>query len=745
LPANSHLFKNTYEVESKSSIYTFDDVRVEVRAFRVLKDGNSVSLEPKAFQTLVYLIEHRNQLVGKNELLDAVWKDAFVTPNAMTRVIAQLRRVLKDDAKEARYIETVPTRGYRFVAAVEEITTDPHAIASPHAAAAPFQREQPISRSVLAGMAAILLAIAGLAFWRVAPSSSHNSEAARFLPVQFSSSTGLDVGAAFSPDGNLIVYSSDRNGSFEIYIRSFDASAKEIQLTNDGNQNLFPSFSPDGRSIAFASLRRNGIFRIPAIGGTSQRITNFGVQPIWSPDGQTIVFESNGSPSLSVTDYYFPRPSSLWTISSSGGEPKPITGPGTFEGGASSASWNPDGREIRFVRDFEGESSVWAYRIADGSYRKLIDATSFPYSNAIFSPDGRRMWFIKWQLNGDIGIWQLALDPTTLRPEGEPQPLYQSPFGVPRDLSLSRDGKRLAFTAVLSTSHILTQQIQSETTPAAEPVPLTHDVTYRYALARSSVDGKKVVYTSFPRNGIPRLWVTDADGLQPPVAVGPGDELQNFGSFSPDNNRVFYLGFENKLRPLFRAWNLADGSASTLGDVDKSADSTTPRGRGLNQLVFSPDGSKVVFHDDRDKRLQVYLQNVSSGERRVITSGPEDVGYPRFSRDGKWLSVEIPHRTGGDDIGVLPAEGGPMEVILHTNQPSFSAGWMADNDRVLFAGYRDAVWNIYSVSRSTKQIERLTNYGLARTYVRYADWLAGNRIVYEFNETKGNILVAKLP
>jgi hypothetical protein len=86
-----------------------------------------------------------------------------------------------------------------------------------------------------------------------------------------------------------------------------------------------------------------------------------------------------------------------------------------------------------------------------------------------------------------------------------------------------------------------------------------------------------------------------------------------------------------------------------------------------------------------------------------------------------------------------------MEVILHTDQPSFSAGWMADNDRVLFAGYRDAVWNIYSVSRSTKQIERLTNYRLARTYVRYSDWLAGNRIVYEFNETKGNILVAKLP
>jgi TolB-like protein/DNA-binding winged helix-turn-helix (wHTH) protein/Flp pilus assembly protein TadD len=106
-------------MEGKSLIYQFDDVRVDVERFEVVKADIRAHLEPKAFAALVFLIEHRGRLVEKKELLDGVWKDAFVTENAMTRVIAQLRKALGDDSKEAKYIETVPTRGYRFIADVQ--------------------------------------------------------------------------------------------------------------------------------------------------------------------------------------------------------------------------------------------------------------------------------------------------------------------------------------------------------------------------------------------------------------------------------------------------------------------------------------------------------------------------------------------------------------------------------------------------------------------------------------------------
>jgi DNA-binding winged helix-turn-helix (wHTH) protein/TolB-like protein len=106
-------------MDNNSRVYRFDDVQVDLSSFRVTKADRIVQLEPKAFKVLVFLIENRGRLVEKKELLDAVWKDAFVTENAMTRVIAQLRKALGDDSKEATHIQTVPTRGYRFIAEVE--------------------------------------------------------------------------------------------------------------------------------------------------------------------------------------------------------------------------------------------------------------------------------------------------------------------------------------------------------------------------------------------------------------------------------------------------------------------------------------------------------------------------------------------------------------------------------------------------------------------------------------------------
>jgi DNA-binding winged helix-turn-helix (wHTH) protein/TolB-like protein/Tfp pilus assembly protein PilF len=106
-------------MDAKSLIYQFDDVSVDLEKFEVLKADTRARLEPKAFAALVFLIENRGRLVEKKELLDAVWKDAFVTENAMTRVIAQLRKALGEDSKEAKYIETVPTLGYRFIAEVQ--------------------------------------------------------------------------------------------------------------------------------------------------------------------------------------------------------------------------------------------------------------------------------------------------------------------------------------------------------------------------------------------------------------------------------------------------------------------------------------------------------------------------------------------------------------------------------------------------------------------------------------------------
>ena len=89
-----------------------------------MQDGKPLSIEPKALNVLMFLVQHPGRLIERRELLGAVWGDAFVTDHVLNRSIGQLRKVLGDDAREPRFIETVPTLGYRFIAAVETETLE---------------------------------------------------------------------------------------------------------------------------------------------------------------------------------------------------------------------------------------------------------------------------------------------------------------------------------------------------------------------------------------------------------------------------------------------------------------------------------------------------------------------------------------------------------------------------------------------------------------------------------------------
>ena len=111
-------------------VYRFDQFEVDDREFRLSEDGTPMQVEPKVLRLLVYLIENRNRLVRKQELLDAVWQDAMVTENALTRAIGLLRKALNEDSHVPRYIETVPTAGYRFIANVTVVEENPTAQAA---------------------------------------------------------------------------------------------------------------------------------------------------------------------------------------------------------------------------------------------------------------------------------------------------------------------------------------------------------------------------------------------------------------------------------------------------------------------------------------------------------------------------------------------------------------------------------------------------------------------------------------
>jgi DNA-binding winged helix-turn-helix (wHTH) protein len=106
---------------SQHPVHRFDDFEVDAERWRLSRGGQEIHLEPVVLKLLIYLIAHRERLVTRQELMDTVWGDTVISESALTKAVARLRKALDDDSATPRYLETVRSQGYRFVAPVEEV------------------------------------------------------------------------------------------------------------------------------------------------------------------------------------------------------------------------------------------------------------------------------------------------------------------------------------------------------------------------------------------------------------------------------------------------------------------------------------------------------------------------------------------------------------------------------------------------------------------------------------------------
>src|SRR6185295_10785838 len=105
-------------------LYEFGPFVLDARSRILLREGVTVRLTPKAFETLLVLVQHGVQVVDKEQLLKEVWPDTFVEEGSLSRNIYELRKALGDDTSQPSYIETIPKRGYRFLAPLKVSVLD---------------------------------------------------------------------------------------------------------------------------------------------------------------------------------------------------------------------------------------------------------------------------------------------------------------------------------------------------------------------------------------------------------------------------------------------------------------------------------------------------------------------------------------------------------------------------------------------------------------------------------------------
>ncbi len=712
--------------------YRFDDVEIDEAVFRVTRAGKPVRLEPKAIQLLLFLAANPGRLVTKAEIQGAVWKETFVTENALTRLVAQIRKALGDDAREARYVETVPTRGYRFVAALQ-----PAPPVSPEAPSpAPDEtRRRPSPRAVAAfaiSLLAVVLLAPSLRSWTARSRSvaASTDPPVRGVERQVSTGATLNVFPDFSPDGSAVAFATLRKGSMEIVIRALALGAREATVTSDGMQNVQPAFSPDGRLLAYHSVGRGGIWLVPALGGVPQPLTSFGSNPAWSPDGSLIAFQGQSWVGSGEGFSSAGEGSTIWIVPAAGGGPRRLTsiedvGPG----GQGSPAWSPDGRLISFVAG----AHVFSVRPDRTGLRQTSGAALA--REVAWERSGRtQLW--TGSRAGNWYVWRVPVSPDTGDMLGEPVVLASggekaSAWSHP---ALSPDGRSVAYVTLRTRYEILSQKVTPDGRPSDEPEPLVSAVAGRKVPLRFSPDGRRIAFGTVRPGEGQSLWVMDLESGESRL-VAERAELFWSRAWFPGGRRLGYVA-PGSVGRSFWSTDLETGNSREHRPLDDHI-SWTP--------MLSPDGRSLVAQGARRGGLNLWLMDVDGGPARRLTNDAEGMGWPVWSPDGSRLAVEI-MRGGDTRIGWMPSSGGPVREIVSAAGQSWPYSFSPDGRRIAFAGQRGGVWNVYWALVAGGEEQSVTSYRSPTQYVRYPEWSPlGDRIAYEHAESASTVWVTDLP
>jgi Tol biopolymer transport system component len=380
---------------------------------------------------------------------------------------------------------------------------------------------------------------------------------------------------------------------------------------------------------------------------------------------------------------------------------------------ASSNLWSvaPDGSDLRPVLpvEFSVNGDRW------------ITA-----SDAVYAPDGRAIFYI-----ADMGlsIKTVAIDSNGVA-TAEPTKIFDASASRVRLLALSPDGKRLLYSAINTTSNLFLTEIGPDGAPS-EPKQLTKNADARAVSPTFSHDGKMIAYQEYTTGTTANIRLMNVDGTSDRQLT----TVMGFNpSWFPTGDRV---GFSVPRGEGSEYWfAMADGSVERkLFSFDD---------KEVFNARLTPDGKFLIFNSKRSGTINLWKIPTNGGEATQLTFDSELAGFPAVSRDGKWIGLQI--KRGGDThVAYIPSEGGDIVQLSTDPGQSWVGDWAPDNDRLVFAGRRGTVWNIYAISRTTREVVKLTNFDKLNAYVRYPAWSPlGNKIAYEYAESNGNIWMIEL-
>jgi Tol biopolymer transport system component/DNA-binding winged helix-turn-helix (wHTH) protein len=692
---------------SKRQVVRFGIFELDFSAVELCKQGRPIRLQEQPFRVLALLLQRPGEVVTREEVRKALWSaDTFVEfDQSLNTAIKKIRQALDDSAESPRFVETIPRKGYRFIAPVSGLE-----IAAPGAAG---QVRRPHLLWLPAGI--FLLLIAGLAGWLL--NTRPRTGDAPLDPVPLTSYRGAEWHPSFSPDGNEVAFQWRRPGQdhADIYVKLVGAG-EPLRLTNGPADSSSPAWSPDGRSIAFLRTLPNaksGVFLISPLGGSERKLSEVDSGPLgscvaWHPSGKWLVVSDRA-------DTKGPR--GLFSLSPDNAEKRRLTSPPPKQADMDEdPAVSPGGEALVFARrSVDMNWDLYLVPLSDtftakGEARRITFDSTFSYGPA-WMPDGRAIVYSSGSPHSPA-LYKMTFSQPGWHP-GKPQRLAFATAGA-RDPTVSKQG-RLAYGIATIDANIWQLGLNNAGQIVNAPTRLiasTHlDHTPQY-----SPDGRRIAFAS-NRSGSHQIWVSRSDGsgtVQLTFFRGAGYTAGPH--WSPDGRQIYF-------------GSTADGNygayvVSAEGGQPKRLGSETPQS-------WSRDGKWVYFH----KGNEVWKRPVAGGTGIQITrsGGAQALESP----DGRLLYY-LKEDEEFTSLWKVPVEGGQETQVLE----SVCCQNFAVVDRGI---YFVPGWNgeenspLRFLSFETKKVSTIATlggiaaYGLSATY-------DGRWLVYSQYEPSGSDL-----
>jgi serine/threonine protein kinase/Tol biopolymer transport system component len=536
---------------------------------------------------------------------------------------------------------------------------------------------KPAKRGWIYAAAALAIVAAALAWWLLRKPAAP----AAFPMERLTFESGFVGFPAISPDGKLLVYSSDRDGPFNLYVRQVNGQ-QTIRLTHQEAADWLPDFSPDGSKIVFRSDRDGGgIYVMDALGGPQRRVVDGGWFPRFSPDGSTIAYIV--TPALTYRG-------KLYLIPATGGTPKPFQ-PDFYVASVgpihSPPLWSPDGQYILFDGFRPGEPRSRDWWVAPVAGGEAVRAQAPPKGaqtmiRYIVAWRGNYIYYSEGTTQGGMSIFRVPMTGPPWKVAGAPEKIT-SPLGMQLGNSVSADG-RLVFASWTTAQNLWSFPLKAnQGVSTGEGRQLTSDSVVKVLLA-AAANGSRLAYVAFMDTQHPvEVRVRDTQSGREQTTTGSGFNLFLLPRLSADGSEMTWR-------------DQAEGKAVTLLSQTGSA-SNRQLCQGCDVLDFFPDGKEVLA----DYGNKLARQNVASGSHTTILDpGNFFIVDAALSPDGRWVGFTVARPEGDAAIYVAPVGRQPAPQdswTLITQDRYFLSrpGWSPDGKLIYYSSSRDdfpCVW-----------------------------------------------------